>query len=163
MFIISVNLTGYLNSTWLGLLLTSFLLAPFSQGVVPEQEDEGQTAETLLAMASPSCGPPGIAPNGPCLSLLHITVPFHPAPPPTPSPPPPLPPGSLLTRIFSSQSLQRTYANTGCTPPVPVPQQIRGAASNRSSPLPLHQHHASSSLMPLSPLPSLGTRTTAQS
>ncbi len=34
------------------LLLSSF---PLSPGVVPEQENEGQTAETLLAMASPSC------------------------------------------------------------------------------------------------------------
>ncbi len=33
---------------------TSFPLSSFSPGVVPEQEDEGQTAETLLAVVSPS-------------------------------------------------------------------------------------------------------------
>lgn len=47
-------------STFLILLFFLFiplllLFFPLSPGVVPEQENEGQTAETLLAMASPSC------------------------------------------------------------------------------------------------------------
>lgn len=149
------------------LFLSFFLLPSFlpslSQGVVPEQEDEGQTTETLLAVASPSCRPPGGAPDGPGISFLHPAVPLHPAAPPTPPPPPPLPPGSLLTSILSSPLLQCTHEDPGCTPPLPVPQQSRGAASNHSSPLPLHQRCAPSRLMSLPPLPALGTRTTAKS
>lgn len=137
------------------------LLPSFSPGVVPEQEDEGQTAETLLALASPSCRPPGGTPDGPGLSFLDFPVPLHPAPPPPPPPPPLLPPVSLLASIFSSQPLQCTPEAPGCTPPFAVPQQARGAASNNRGPLPLHQHHAPSGLMPLPPLPALGTRTTA--
>lgn len=144
---------------FLTLILSLFL--PFlSPGVVPEQEDEGQTAETLLTVASPSRRPSGGTPDGPCLPFLHLDIPLHATPPPAP---PPLPPISLLTSILSTQSLQRTHEDPGCTPPLPVPQQTRRVASNHSSPLPFHQHHAPSRLMSLPPLPSLGTRTTAQS
>lgn len=140
--------------------LTSSLLS-FSIGVVPEQANERQTAETLLAVASPSRRPTWGAPYGPCLPFLHLTVPLHPAPPPTSPPPPSLSPGSLLTSILSTQSLQLPHEDPGCPPPLSVPQQTRGATSNLS--VCLHQCHAPSSFMPLPPLPALGTRTSAQS
>lgn len=130
--------------------------------MVPEQEDEGQTAETLPAVASPSRRPAGCSSNGPCLSLLHSTVPLHAPSPPTPPSPPPLPPGSLLAGILSSQSVQRTHEDPGCFPSVPVPQQTRGAAPRRRRPVPLQQLHAPPRLLPLPALSTVGTRAAAQ-
>lgn len=80
-----------------------------SPGLVPEQEDEGQAAETLLALASSSGRPARGTPDWPRIAFLQLTVPLHPAPPPTPSSPPPLPPGSLHAGILTSQPLRYTY------------------------------------------------------
>lgn len=74
----------------------------FAPGLVPEQKDEGQTAEALLTVASPPCRPPGSTPDGPRFACLRLAVPFPPAAPPPSSPAPPLPSGPLLTDVFAS-------------------------------------------------------------
>lgn len=135
------------------------MLPSFSPGVVPEQEDEGQTAKTHHSLASHSRRPPRGAPDGTGLSFLDIPVPIHHTPS-TPSTPPPLSPlGSLLTGVYSSQPLQRTPEATGCAPPLAVPQQTRRVAPNNRRSIPIRRHHASLGLVPLSLLPALGSGT----
>lgn len=132
-----------------------------SPGLVPEQEDEGQTAEALLTVASPSCRPPGSSPDGPRLAVLRLALPVPPAAPPPSSAPPPLPSGPLLAGILTSRPLQRTPEVPGGDPSLPVPQQAGGAAPIHGGHLPLGQHRAPPHLVPVPSLFALGARTVA--
>lgn len=128
----------------------------FTAGLVSEPENEGQAAETLLALAAPLHRSIGGSSNEPCFLVFHPDVPVHPTPASTPPPSPLRPHGSLLHS--TSQFLRRAAEAAGSPAPVPVPQQAWGAGSL----LLLSQHAASPPFMPLLPLPPLETRTAFQ-
>lgn len=135
-----------------------------SPGLVPEQEDEGQTAEALITVASPSCRSPGSSADGPRVALLRLALPLPPAaPPPSSTPPPPLPPGHLLAGVLASRPLQRTPEVPGGDPSLPVPQQASGDAPIHGGHLPLGQPRAPPHLVPVPSLFALGAGTVAQS
>lgn len=131
--------------------------------MVPEPEDEGQTAEALLTVASPSRRPPGSAPDGPCVAVLCLALPLPPATPPPSSAPPPLPPGPLLAGVLASRPLRHPPEVPGGDPTLPVPQQAQRAASVHSGRLPLGRPRAPPHLVSLPSLFALGARTVAQS
>lgn len=141
------------------------LLASLLSGLVPEQEDEGQTPETLPAMAAPPHRPAGGAPDEPRLDPLRPAVPLHPAPSPAPPPPPPpLPPGSAVAGLHpASRSLRGAHEDPGRDPPVPLPRQSGRAVTGRSGSVPFHRRCTPPRLVSLSALPALGIRTAAQS
>lgn len=132
-------------------------------GLVPEQEDEGQTAEAFLTVAAPSRRPPGSSPDGPRLAVLRLALPLPPAAPPPSSAPPPLPSGPLLAGVLAPRPLQRTPEVPGGDPSLPVPSQAGGAAPVHGSHLPLGRHRAPPHLVPVPSLFALGARTVAQS
>lgn len=144
---------------------SSRLLASLLSGLVPEPEDEGQTAETLPAVAAPPRRPPGGAPDEPCRYHVRPTVPLHPAPPPAPPPTPPLSTGSPLAGLLpTSRSLRSAHEDPGRHPPLPLPRQSgRAVPGHGGGSVPFHRRRAPPCLVSLSALPSLGIRTAAQS
>lgn len=143
---------------------SSCLLTLLLSGLVPEPEDEGQTPETLPALAAPPRRPTGGAPDEPGLDPFRPTVPLHPTPPPTPPHPSPLSTGSPLASLFpTSQSLCSAHEDPGRLPPLPLPRQSGRVVPGRCGSVPFRRHPAPPCFVPLSALPSLGIRTAAQS
>lgn len=133
-------------------------------GLVPEPEDEGQTPETLPAVAAPPCRPAGGAPDEPRLDHFWPTVSLHPAPPPAPPPPSPLSTGSPLDGLLpTSRSLRSAHEDPGRDPPLSLPRQSGRDVPCRGGSVPFHRRRAPPCLVSLSALPSLGIRTAAQS
>lgn len=141
------------------------LMALLLSGLVPEQEDEGQTPETFPAMATPPHGPAGGALDEPGLNPLRPAVPLHPTPPAAPPPPPPpVPSGYALAGLLpTSWSLCGTHEDPGCDPPVTLPWESERAVPGCGGSVPLHCHRAPPRLVSLSALPALGIRTAAES
>lgn len=140
---------------------SSCVLTLLLSGLVPEPENEGQTPETLSAVAAPPCRPAGGATDEPRIDPFRPTIPLHPAAPPSPSP---LSTGSPLTGLLpASRSLCSAHEDPGRDPPLPLPRQSGRAVPGRGGSVPFHRRRAPPCLVSLSTLPSLGIRTAAQS